>query len=57
MPDATAPDWIAKIRRSWRTRCRRRTPAIAAELDQKPAFAFWLHLRAFVSLVREIFSR
>lgn len=57
MPDATAANWIAKIRRSWRAWRNRRAPAIAAELDRKPAFAFWLHLRAFVSLVREIFSR
>jgi hypothetical protein len=32
-------------------------PEIVAELDQKPAFAFLLHLRAFISLIREILSR
>ncbi|WP_293808640.1 hypothetical protein [uncultured Bosea sp.] len=32
-------------------------PEIVAELDQKPALAFLLHLRAFISLIREILSR
>ncbi|MBN9453345.1 MAG: hypothetical protein J0I42_15475 [Bosea sp.] len=57
MSEAGVFDWVAKIRRSWRAWRSRPPLEIANELDQKPAFAFLLHLRAFISLVREIMSR
>lgn len=57
MREAHGTDWIARARRSWRTWRSRRPLEIANELDQKPAFAFLLHLRAFISLIREILSR
>lgn len=57
MPDAHANDWIAKARRSWRAWRETQPPEITSELDQKPALAFLLHLRAFISLIREIMSR
>ncbi|MGO4174781.1 hypothetical protein [Bosea sp. TAF32] len=56
MPEASACGWIAKVGRSWRN-WRDRAPAIVNQLDEKPAFSFLLHLRAFISLVREIISR
>lgn len=57
MPEAHATDWITKARRSWRAWRKTQPPEIVTELDQKPAFAFLLHLRAFISLIREIISR
>ncbi|WP_454656729.1 hypothetical protein [Bosea beijingensis] len=57
MPEAHATDWIAKARRSWRAWRETRPPEIISALDQKPTLAFLLHLRAFISLIREILSR
>ncbi|WP_353181557.1 hypothetical protein [Bosea sp. (in: a-proteobacteria)] len=57
MPEASASGRIGKVKRSrlaWREGP---APAIANELDRKPILAFLLHLRAFVSLLREIISR
>lgn len=57
MPEARATDWIAKARRSWQAWRDRPSQGIASELDQRSAFAILLHLRAFISLIREILSR
>lgn len=57
MPDARASDWIAKAKRSWRAWRSRPPLEIATELDRRPALSFLLHLRTFVSLIREIVSR
>ena len=57
MTEAHATGWIARARRSWRSWRSRPPLEIADELDQKPAFALLLHLRAFISLIREILSR
>lgn len=55
MPEAN--DWIARLRHSWLAWRDRRALPITTELDQKPTSAFWLHMRAFLSLVRHIISR
>lgn len=57
MPETTASDWIAKVRRSWRAWRSSRALGIENELDRKPAWAFLLHLRTYISLIREIMSR
>lgn len=57
MPEGQQSGWIARIRRSLPSWRGGRGTLIVNELDEKPAFSFWLHLRAFASLVREILSR
>lgn len=57
MPKTIASTWIAKARRSWRARRSRRAMEIENELDRKPTLAFLLHLRTYLSLIREIMSR
>jgi hypothetical protein len=55
MPEAST--WIARLRQAWLSWRDRRALSITTELDQKPATAFWLHVRAFFSLIRHIISR
>lgn len=57
MPEGQQSGWIARIRRSLPSWRGGRGTLIVNELDGKPGFSLWLHLRAFASLVREILSR
>jgi hypothetical protein len=57
MTEGSVSRWNARLRSFWRALRRDPATQVAAELDRKPTIAFWLHLRGFVSLVREIISR
>jgi hypothetical protein len=54
MPERSLSEWISEFKRFLRVRRCDSSALIVHELDQKPALAFWLRLRAFASLVRQI---